>query len=76
VNADRKGSVCTRAGVLSDFLPAFWFDNRLAMGAQMLDVPHQASVNFGVIGNVVAAKAKGVLMTGMLLGKGTRCSKH
>jgi hypothetical protein len=69
VNADREGGVCTGAAALSDFLAAFGFDNRLAMGAQMLDVPQQASVNFGVIGNVLSAKAEGVVVTGMLLGK-------
>jgi hypothetical protein len=34
----------------------------------VLDVPHQAGVNFGVIGNVLSAKAKGVIVTRMLLG--------
>lgn len=32
----------------------------------MPDVPHQASVNSDVIGNVLSAKAEGVVVTGML----------
>ena len=47
------------------------FDYRLAMGAKVPDVPHQASVNSVVIGNVVPAKAKGVIVACML-GTGAR----
>jgi hypothetical protein len=36
------------------------------MGRGVLGMPHQAGVNFVVIGNVLAAKAEGVLVTGML----------
>jgi hypothetical protein len=42
------------------------FDDRLAMGTKVPNVPYQASVNFVVIGNVLSAKAEGVVVTGML----------
>ena len=41
------------------------------MRVKVLDVPHQASVNFIVIGNVLAAKTEGIVVTGML-GEGAR----
>jgi hypothetical protein len=47
------------------------FDDRPAMGTKVLGVPHQASVNFCVIGNVRPAKAEGIVVTGML-GEGAR----
>src|SRR5450631_2507429 len=63
------------AAVLRGTLAAFGFDDRLAMGTKVLDVPHQARVNFIVIGNVGPAKAEGVLVTGML-GEGARGSQQ
>ena len=44
------------------------FDDCPAMGAKVPDVPHKASVNSIVIGNVRPTKAEGVIVTGMLRG--------
>lgn len=67
-------TVRAATAVLSDFLAVFGFDDCLAMGTKVLGVVNQAGVNFGVIGNVVPAKAEGVVVTGML-GEGARCSQ-
>ena len=39
-------------------------------------MPHEASMYFGVIGNVRPAQPEGVIVTGMLLSKGGRCPKE
>jgi hypothetical protein len=46
------------------------FEHRLAMRAKILFVPHQASVNFSVVGNVGRAKVEGVVVT-CVLGEGS-----